>query len=243
MQITPITFFTSNKYSPSFQSTERVVTRQISTKTYSNYTEFLRDDLNWKNFINLVKNKYKNTSKISIINHACSDGSEPMSLAMMIREYIPDPERFFPIKAHDYDSFIITKAEKEPTWLMEEDFEKLNKLLPNWQNKYLKYNNGYKYLVNRRESLEKDIKFKQKNILDDFGNGILNNTIVLARNCWAYLEGFEREILLYKLANALDDSCLLVIGALEKTYGIDKLLEREGFKKTNVEYVYTPPTI
>lgn len=243
MQISPITFCTNKKFSPSFQSTERIVTRKFSTKTYSNYTEFLRDDLNWKNFINLVKNKYKNTSKISIINHACSDGSEPMSLAMMIREYIPNPERFFPIKAFDYDTFIIENANKGPTWLTTEDFDKLDRLLPKWQNKYLKYHNGYKYLADRRENLQKDIEYNQKNILDDFGDGIISNTIVMARNCWAYLEGFEQKILTYKLADALDDSCLLVIGALEKTYGIDKLLEENGFKKTEVEYVYTPPTI
>lgn len=243
MQIMPISFYINNKQTPSFKSTDRIVTGKFATKTYSNYTEFLRDDLNWKNFINLVKSKYKNVSKISIINHACSDGSEPMSLAMMIREYIPNPERFFPVKAYDYDSIMVNKAEKGPTWLIEEDFARLDKLLPKWQNKYLKYNNGYKYLVNRRENLQKDIKFKQKNILDDFGDGIISNTIVLARNCWAYLEGFEQKILTYKLANALDDSCLLVIGALEKTYGIDKLLEQNGFRKTNVEYVYTPPTI
>ena len=111
------------------------------------------------------------------------------------------------------------------------------------ENKYLKYNNGYKYLVHRRDNLKNDIEYGQKNILDDFGEGIISNTVVLARNCWAYLENFERELLTLKLAKTLDDSCLLVIGALEKTYGVDKLLEQNGFKKTEVEYVYTPPTI
>ena len=243
MNISPISSHTKSQTRPNFRSTDRIIMKKNAGKAYSNYTEFLREDLNWKKFVELIKGKYKHVKKVSIINHACSDGSEPMSLAMMIKEYIPNSEKFFPIKAYDFDPYIIKQANENPTWLIESDFERLNKHLPNWQDKYLKYNNGYCYLVNRREDLNKDIIFEQKNMLNDFNDGIISNTIVLARNCWAYLEDFEQKIMAYKLADTLDDSCLLVIGALEKTYGIDKLLEKNGFRKTEVEYVYLPPTI
>ena len=243
MNISPVSLQTNSQVRPSFHSTDRIIMGKATNKAYSNYTEFLREDLDWKKFIELVKGKYKHSKKVSIINYACSDGSEPMSLAMMIKEYVPNSERFFPIKAYDFDSVIIKQAQEGPTWLFEDDFRRLDKLLPNWRNKYLDYNNGYCYLVNRRDNLKNDVIFEQKNILNDFNNGILSDTIVLARNCWAYLENFEQKIVAYKLADALDDSCLLVIGALEKTYGIDKLLEKNGFRKTEVEYVYLPPTI
>ena len=248
MKVSPI--YSNNYYvkkNVNFASSERIVYKHLPNRTYSNFTSFLRPDFDWISFIKFIKEKYGNLTKVNIINHACSDGSEPYTLAMLIKEAFKDfAKNFLPIKAYDFDAEIINYAKNKQILIKHDDIYRLSTDIPQWNSKYLKVvqnqGMGTPIKVSPTEELDSAVVFEKKNILDDFVGQKLSNTIILTRNMWAYLRIAEQETLMEHLFESMDDSCLLVLGALEKTYGIDNMLEKRGFVKTSVDYVYTKPT-
>ena len=246
MKILPITTHYNQRKSPNFCSSSRIVYKKQGGATYSNWTHFLRPDFSWKPFINLVKEKYKNVPKVNIINHACSDGSEPWTLAMLLKEMFGESsKKFFPIRAYDFDQDIIHDAKETPCAVKREDLYRLISEIPNWHTKYFKiipkkyFDEDLKIRPN--EEMERDVIFECKNVNTDFETPKPKNTIVMARNFWAYMKLEEQDKLAERMSKTLDDTCLVAIGALEKTYAVDKILEKHGFIKTPVDMVYTLP--
>lgn len=76
-----------------------------------NNTLFFRDKKVWEEKIPKILEKYKDTLKINCYNLACSDGSEPLSLAMLVKTKFKDfIEKLLPIKASDFDPEAIERA-------------------------------------------------------------------------------------------------------------------------------------
>lgn len=245
MKVSPITRNYYANSSPMFGSTTRVV-HKSGFKMYANFTEFLRPDFPWKPFIDLVEQKYRNVPKINILNFACSDGSEPYTLAMLLKDrFGNNANRFFPIKAYDFDEDIIDLAKEKTINFGPDDLYRLSQEVPNWEKDYFKIIRtslfGPDRKITPRNSIKNAVEFEQKELPKDFPKEKLTNTIVFARNFWPYMERMNYKVLAIMMAEILDDTCLVALGALEKTFQIGKLLEKEGFIKTNVDSVYTLP--
>lgn len=71
-----------------------------------------REDVDWKKFVHFIDKKYKNQDKVKINCFACSDGSEPYSLAIhLINELgIQKAKKFLPIEASDISEPVINEA-------------------------------------------------------------------------------------------------------------------------------------
>ena len=103
MRITPVNSV-SNVCHPNFQGNRRYVYNKNGDFLYRTTTYFFRDDLNWNAFIKFISNKYKNADRVNILNHACSNGQEPYSLAAKLMQTLgEEAEKFFPIIAKDID--------------------------------------------------------------------------------------------------------------------------------------------
>ena len=243
MLITPINFAYNYNNKTSFKSTATTVYDKVNNKTYSRYTKFLREDLDWEKFIKFIDKKYANAPKVNIINYASSDGSEPWSLGMLIMEHVDRPERMLPIKAFDFDDKNIIESKQGICQINSGDIVRLNRLIPNWNYKYMEPFRTTKYSSNKGvklyEIFRDKVTFTQKDINTDFEKKLPPNTIVLCRNMWPYLESWQQKLLAYKLYDALDETGLLVIGDLERTYGVLTLLVNAGFKETDVDGVFS----
>ena len=65
----------------------------------SNSTNFFRNDLPWNTLGKTLDELYPKGEKVNVFNFACSDGSEPYSLAICLMEQLGEDgaKRFFPI--------------------------------------------------------------------------------------------------------------------------------------------------
>lgn len=238
MHITPIS--NRNLYSPQFRSINRYVTTPKG-KTYQTFTLFYRSDLNWKEFVNFLDNKYRNIPNVNIFNFACSEGAEPYSLAMTLIENLKEKStKFLPIKASDIDSKnmeIIRKGQ----YLVNKG--ELNKIIKNTKNNFNTY-------FNHKDSISSDsaqlivtpllkekVKYKQSDILTEIKDAPKSNSVFLIRNVWPYLDFDERAEILIELSK-LDKSCCVVIGEIDPMTNIGQNLELYGFKKTPLTNVY-----
>ena len=89
--------------------------------SFTTETDFFRSDVNWDKFVELLYLKYKNTDKVNLICHACSDGEEAYSLAVkLISKFGEKAEKFFPIIARDVDFGNIELA-KEGSFVVDGD--------------------------------------------------------------------------------------------------------------------------
>ena len=245
MIISPINFAYNYNDKTTFKSTASTVYNKVSGKTYSRYTKFFREDLNWERFIKFINKKYANVPKVNIINYASSDGSEPWSLGMLIMEYIKNPERMLPIKAFDFDDKNIIESRQGICQINSGDIVRLNRLIPSWNYKYMKPFRTNDYGSNKGvklyEHFQDKVTFTKKDITTDFEEKLPPNTIILCRNMWPYLESWQQKLLIYKLQNTLDETGLLVIGDLERNYGITSRLAEAGFVETDVDGVFYNP--
>ncbi len=243
MIIYPI-YSKDNFIQPNFKSNNR----HVYTKTgrmYQNYTRFFRHDLNWENFINYLKNKYQNIPKVNVFNLACSDGSEPWSLAILLLELLKDDaEKFFPIQASDIDEEIINLAKYQPCEIVSTDLYKINKRV---QNNYSKYfichpsknpSPDFKMALEAKPFLKQKVNYKVANAIDEIKNIPSSNSVVLCRNAWIYFQDEEKKQILQELSSRLDSSSCIVIGELDAGHHFDIVLERYGFQRTSLNLVF-----
>ena len=243
MKINTITTSKLN-YTPAFKSNNRTVRDKNGQFLYRNTTSFFREDLIWDKFVELIKEKYKNTDKVNIMCYACSDGSEPMSLAMLLREnFGEEAEKFFPIIAKDIDSTVIYTAKGDYVNMDYADFETINKYTGGNFEKYFKRPLGgigieYDYLIRMNPLFKKMINYSIADITKDVSNIPPENTIIFCRNFWPYIESAqERTQLVNNLAQQLKTNCTIVIGNFDDTVETHRLLRANGFrnhKMTNV---------
>ena len=255
MNICPINFYTCKpatikQAAPNFTSYDDKVFRD-GKLAYRNHTELLRNDLAWNSFMDYVDKKYGDAKEVNVVNHACSAGYESWSLLMMLMKTQGENyKKFMPIKARDIDKNAVEFAKKGNLGICGDEYIDAQilcgKILKdNFQITRRPRGNGIdvrnEYLMTCNSDLKKNIEFKQSNIFDDKDLISKDNTILFCRNFWPYLEGKKASELAFFLAQNMKPSSTLVIGEYDYTYVVDKLLERTGFKKTNIEYVYEAP--
>lgn len=218
---------------------------------YRGDTCLCRQDLYFPEIVDYLDNKYKDTPKVNVIMHACSDGEEVYSfLGVLISRLKDKAAKFLPLSAKDIDInhiklakrgvYNITKSEYEITndCMNGDFFNYFEMTLPQVsKDPKLKYTRTVKV----EHSLKTLVNFQQGNILYDVKNMDMKNTVLFARNFWPYLSKDEITQLAHTLARKMDDSSTLIIGEYDKEYGIDRILKREGFIETRYENVYEKP--
>lgn len=213
--------FVSKAYDPYYSSLKGLETPKM---VYSNSTYFLRMDFPWLAFPEFLQEKYPE-GKVNIYNFACSDGSEPYSIALSLIEKLGEKEasRFFPIQASDVDPEIIKQAKKGKINISLGEMEKIklivqppHKIEDYFEVEKIKTDKCCSYRLTPKEILSKNIIFECKGIeegLDEVGK---SNSIILARNFWRYLSADEIEKISMKLRKNLDSSSMITIGDFDR---------------------------
>lgn len=235
MLISPINT-NQQAYKPNFQSNTRVCRNKYGELLYRNITNFFRNDLDWEKFGDFLINKYKDTDKVNIYCYGCSDGSEPLSIAMLIRELFQNSNKFFPIIAKDIDKRMIYLARKGEIEVDCTDFDMINKFTNNKFDNYIKTSKsllGFNPIPAKiNPELLKDIEFSVADIKEDLHTVKPQNSIVFCRNLWPYIKPeTERIKLVNNLFSVLKDNSTVVIGNFDKWANLNNLLLSRDFKR------------
>lgn len=248
MQIFPIR--SNNQTTPkinnniSFGTTRKV---EIVNKVITNaqYTDFFRKDINWDDLIRHILKRFPK-GKVNIYNFACSDGSEPYSLAIsLIAKTKGEAKRFFPIKAIDISKITIGKAKRYVIGLRKSvDIPEIKRVLKETgisfdeifaldKNEPCEIFSRYKikmgqYSVSSR--LKKAVKFKKGDITKAAQQKFPDNTVVLFRNAWPYLTPEQAQKAVKDLYKNLPSGSLVICGAFDQNHSkACELLLKEGF--------------
>ena len=193
---------------------------------YEASTYFFVKGLQWNKFFNEAIEQYKNTPKVNVFSLACSDGSEALSIAMLLLSKLGnEANKYFPITAVDFDSEITKLVKSGFINLSAEDEVRINKYTGNKLNTFLERTD--KTVLSdrigssdRRELLT---TFKLRPILTDkivFVTEDLNtyvdkmpskDNLIFCRNCWPYLWKTKDEFA-RKLSEKTDKNSFLVFG-------------------------------
>lgn len=219
--------YTNKNQAVSFSSTRRKVEKFFGIFSNNNYTNFFRNDLNWEKFAIFIKNKYKDTSKINIHCFACSDGSEPFSIAMLLHAKMgKDAKKFRPIIASDKDSHFLNKAKKGLIEVTDKDLKLINKYTGKNYKTYLDVDfTNYKiydkdeglkfYQAKVKDFIKELVIFKKADILKDIDKIPKDNTVLMGRNVWYYLNPNDRPTLVQKIKNNLGKNSVYISGSFD----------------------------
>lgn len=246
MRIQPLLYQSYNpKLNPNFCSNSREMYDKEGCLMYRNTTVFFRPDLDWNKFGDYLVEKYKDADKVNVVCYACSDGSEPLSILMLLKERFKDDyKKFTPIIAKDIDRSIVRSAQGEYVNMDYHDFKAINELTGNKYDDYFvapKLDFGLGTVeVRKRPLLLKDINFSVADITDDVASIPSKNTILFCRNFWPYLESKrEQARLIENISSRLKDNCTLVIGDFDMESGVEQIIPTLEFKQVSgLKHVY-----
>lgn len=243
MQLSPIGI--NQPYNITCKANNRWIYNSYGKELYKTTTYFFREDLDWKNLINYLCEKYKNVPKVNFINHACSNGMEPFSFLASFIMYAPEyVKKFTPIIAKDINPENILMAKKGECGASSDDFMRIHRLT------YGRYKDFFNlkrdccsdglFTMYPKEVLTDKVIFEEGDIFKDIDSLPKDNTFLSCRNFWAYLPDEKREELAYKLSQQLNPSSTVLIGYHDLSEGnADILLKSNGFKRcpTGTQYV------
>lgn len=186
-----------------------------------NVTEFYRNPQMFVELNSFIKSELNYNSPLKIWSAACSIGSEPYSVAMMLKELSPRVRH--KIIATDLDENILKRAKSGEYCNAE------MKNIPDIQlKKYFKCEND-KFIIN--QEVKELVTFKKHDlILDDYEG---NFDIIICRNVVIYFTNEVKDKIYTKFSKALKSGGLLFIGATESIYGYKNL----GFEKLST-FIY-----
>jgi len=234
-------FYKNKKTSLSF-SGQKLLKGQFlkDNEIYNKDTTFIfRTDLDWVNFGEYLKERFKNYNKINTYIYGCSNGSEAYSLSILLQDADDNYKKFFPINAMDIDNETILQNIKEQKnmVLRSEAAVKLPMVLKRQSNdikKYISYINGFDVALN--ENVVRDINFRQANILEDID--FINSdapSIVMCRNMWPYIDKKEYDEYIKSLYDKLSKNSCVVIGEFDIEDKIQKDAILNAFNKAGFE--------
>ncbi len=195
----------------------------------SNYTTFFRDDVkDWNATAKTLSNAFRDTDKVNVYNFACSDGSEPYSLAISLIETLGEEEakKFFPINALDIDSIILNKAKKGELFCSNKEIKKINKYTSSKMDKYFEkvFDLGESDTIVRVLPILKDnVKFEKANFTEKIKQIDTPNNLILCRNFWRYLPHNKTAGALVALRH-LGDNARFMFGDFDSADSCDSTL-------------------
>src|SRR5574344_795174 len=221
--------FTSNTREK-YKTIDNHVSKELE---YRNTTSFFRNDINWNKFISFLDKKYKNVDKVNIYCEACSDGSEPFSLAMKLISDLGEEkaQKFLPIIAKDIDEDIIKLAKSGYIYHERGDFfnteyntKDINDFIDVEKRRriFIKELYSEKNVYPIKDILKNAVVFDVGNIQNDIKNMKPDNSFVMFRNVWPYLEMEDRIDIVDKLKKQLGKNSYVMLGSYDE-YSDNKL--------------------
>lgn len=232
-------------YSPNFDSNMRYIKPKNGRKSYWTTTYFFRSGFAWDDFIQLLGSKYKNTKKVHIIDHACSNGPEANTLVILLMEkFQQQAKKFFPIIAKDYDASNIKMAKRNAPITV--DYMEANKI-DLYTSSIMKY---FDIVVNSfsedggmqicaKPIVRQNIQFFRGDIFQDIDRMPKSNTVLLCRNMMIYLNENEQKALVDKICSHFDESSLIVVGEYDlMNTNIDEMFKKNSFARSRIEGIF-----
>ena len=201
-------------------------------------TCLFRSDLDFDYLVNFLEYKYRDTDKVNIIAHACSDGEEVFSFISKMFDLLGynNSKKYLPADARDVNKSYIEIAKKGQYSLESFETGAIDFYLGKNFTDYFKFLNLN--LIKVSKNLKKSVNFSQSDILDDVKYIDFNNTVLFARNFWHYLDEEDIDKLAMILSHRMNRTSTLIIGDFDKQYNIDRILRRYGFYETKVSNVF-----
>jgi len=187
-----------------------------------NVTEFFRNPDIFNDLGEKLKENFKNKSTpLKVWSAACSIGSEPYSLAMILDDIFPGKKH--EILATDIDNTILERAKKG-----EYSAAEIKNVSDKYINKYFSKTGDKYYVVN---SLKTMINFKKHDlILDRYENAF---DLIVCRNVVIYFNIDTKDEIYNKFSKSLNKGGLLFVGATESIYDYKEY----GFEKAST-FIY-----
>lgn len=187
-----------------------------------NVTEFFRNPELFAEFKNVIKQDLsKNNRGLKIWSAACSNGSEPYTIAMILKE-ISSSSRH-DILATDIDPAILAKAKSGEYTELE-----VKSVDSSYKAKHF-LNEGKKYKV--KPDIMSMVRFKQHDLIADTYESNLD--IIVCRNVVIYFKNETKDKIFEKFSKSLKSGGLLFIGATESIYNYKSF----GFEKVTT-FIY-----
>lgn len=243
----------SQSKKPNFQAWRNMVlhpnqTHIIGQKPkHMNNTYFFRLSKIWEPLAQYLLERFKDVKKVNVYNLACSDGSEPLSLAMLIRSKYPQlATKLLPIKAFDYDEVAIERAMSREYLINVGEKDSINRNTDKEFNRYfeaIKRVSSSEQICKLKPELYDDVIFSIGNALEKCYDINSENSFVMARNFWPYLSDEEKIKLAFALSRKMRQNSTLMIGEfdLENRWSdldIKQLLVQAKFKPTANNMIY-----
>jgi chemotaxis methyl-accepting protein methylase len=224
--------------SVSFKSTDKITDSfNIST------TSFFRDESLWNDLPEYLAEKFPDGTQIYC--YACSDGSEPYTLALKLIDKFGEKKaaKFLPIHAFDTDSEIISTARAGIVGLEDSDIQKIKQYSKNYtfeelfteiddseENSKIDGIKAYKI----SEKLRKLVKFECADVTEDAEKAHSDPCIIIVRNVWYLLNSPKRKNLAKDLSENLKPGSVLIVGKCESSSYYKDLIIDNGFTPANI---------
>ncbi len=179
-------------------------------------TTFCRNDLNWSDFGEYLKENYQSPQDVNFKVFGCSTGDEAFSLALLLNKVYDTTD--FNIDASDISNRIIeANILKQKVGILINPLEFFHVCTEldifNNKDKYV-YRYCGAYIV--RPEISNTVQFRQANILKEIDNiDSQKPSVILCRNMWPYISSDKYSEFADKLYNKLPKGSLVVIGSYD----------------------------
>ena len=197
---------------------EAVATTETSFFRDFHPYEILRDQV----LPDLIRQRRKTTRMLNIWCGACSSGQEPYSVAMVLRQAIPDIDTWtIQLLASDFSGAMVERARKGVFKQLE-----VNRGLP--AHLLVRYfeQHGASWWV--KDEVKRMVTFFQQN-LDREWTSVPQVDLLFLRNVLIYFDVETRRRILRKVRRHLRPDGFLIMGAAETTLSLDDSFKRVQF--------------
>ncbi|MEQ8197207.1 MAG: protein-glutamate O-methyltransferase CheR [Clostridiaceae bacterium] len=185
-----------------------------------NTTEFFRNPEVFDSIKNKILPYLDSYNHIKIWCAGCSNGKEPYSLAIMLKEAgMLDKTQIY---ATDINPYIIEEAKNGMYSMSTLDKDINNYRSAQGENSFIQYFDINQSYIKIKEELTKNILFFQHSLLS---KGTLNEfNLIICRNVFIYFNDILQESVLKSFHNSLDNNGFLILGKSEST------IKNNGYK-------------
>ena len=176
----------------------------------TNETYFYREPKHWEFLINKIipekfeSDKNKITKHFKIWSCASSTGEEPYTLALILKEFLPD-----------INEKVLAAAQNGVY-----SYKRIDKLSPVWISKYF-IKNGDNYKL--KDEIKKMVQFKKFNLFTDTNKEKYD--LILCRNVLIYFDENSKTKVIKTIKNCLNSNSYFFLGHSEGIVNMDKELK------------------
>jgi chemotaxis protein methyltransferase CheR len=217
--------------------------RQLINSITTNKTSFFREPDHFSFLAMHVRERAKregDRGRLAVWSSACSTGEEPYTIAMTLREALPEAYGAVEITASDIDTDVLAQA---AAGLYPE--EALAPVEPDLRRKYFLRGKGqWEGLVKVKPVLQEMVDFRQVNLVEDNWRLEGPYDIIFCRNVVIYFDRETQERLFDRMLNRLRADGLLFVGHSESLQWLSNRVQavrHTVYRKRPPEHVTSVP--